>query len=361
MPTGQSTTQGVSTDGLARSLTESSFVHILTRPSAEQLAASATLLAATSTPGHVRVLDGRTAPPSVSEGLVITTDPRGDEATTFLGDEPLHRAVAVVEGLSGAVPEPVRALEGEEFTPSPGIVTPVDDLGTAIATSLRLYGPLSGRRPEAVAERLRDAGLPTAIDEARTDEGAGRRLAGWLAASALEAEDRPPSAADALESALSPIHLPHGPVPTREGLVDLLETVAWEDPGIALACLLGDGRWDAAIGRYVYLANRVYEVVGTRPTNGPDDLVSTTVDDVPPGPTARLWTAYRLHRSYGLVVSGGEPARVGLAATGPRGASALLEAATGELGGSFWGGRKVAEGLLPADPETIESTLRRRI
>ncbi len=358
MATGQSTRPANPTAQLTDTLTGATFLRMLTRPTATHLAAAATLLEVV--PAHVRVIDGRHDPPSAPDVPVIATDVGLAEDGHSLGDRPLETAIAIASDRSVAVPRASLALAGSiESVDGPGIATVGDDLGRALASSVRLFGPFSGRDPEQVRERLRAAGLPTSVATVRDDPEAGRRLAEWVVTTIIESGDRPPSATRALERALGPTSLPDGPTATREGLVDLIETLAWADPGLAVAVVRGSA--ESVDGRYHDLASTVHATVGELPTDGPDDLVTTTIEDGPPGPTAHLWTHYRLHRPYGLVIVEGDPVRVALASSGSRGASAVLEAVAGDLGGGFWGDHRLAEGTFEATPDTLTDSVSRHL
>lgn len=345
---------------VADRLDGATYLTVLARPARGHLLAAATL-AAGPVPAQVRVVDERAEGPAAPGDAVVATEHSIAGADVALeGPDPAASAVAVLERLDavGSVPPAVTALleATDEDARAPGVVAALDDLAAVCATSTRLYGPLSGREPAVVADRLADAGFPTTVAELREDTSAARRVASWLAATSLEAEGRPPAAADAMRGALRPTYVDAGPTPTREGLEELLDVLAGGDPGLAVASLLGDA-WDDALGRYRDLAAAVHGAVGALPVDRPGPLVDADAPEAPLEPAVRLWTAFRLDAPYGLLVRGDGPIRLALASTGDRSASALLEAAASRHGGAAWGDEAVAGAVVPAERSACVATV----
>ncbi|MFP4590059.1 MAG: hypothetical protein ACLFM8_01165 [Halobacteriales archaeon] len=354
MATGQSTTRE---GAVLEAIASADHLCVLARPWPDELAAAAVLAGAAEGSVHVRVVDGHRGPPETPAGTTLATDPGVDAADAALeGADPLAAALSVADALDATVPPSIDAL-ATAAEAAPGVVAVEDDLGASVATSLRYHGPVSGRDPATVAERLDRATLPTTLEGVRADPTGARRLVGWLATATLEGEARPASATAALERAVAPTYLDGHRVPTLEGLNDVLAVLAWADPGLGLGVLLGGDDWSTALARYRDVAPRVHAAVAGLPTDGAGDLVVGTVEDVPPAPTAWLWSAYRLHRPYGLVVADEAPTRVALASTGARSASALLEGLVAEVGGGFWGDRRVAGAHLPVPADGVARRL----
>lgn len=358
MATGQSTRPSGSTDELLELISAAEFVTVLARPMSTHLLAAATIAATSPSPFHLRIIDGDDEMPTPVGDVVIGTEPTLPGIDRALEpSDPLTEAVAVARRLGGSAIPPAAALVATtDRTPQPGVTAVLDDVAAVVGTTTRIYGPLSGREADDIGVRLREADFPEAVSGLAADEAAGRRFSSWLATTVLEADGRPASAASALEDALGPTYTDTGPTPTVEGLDELLEVLAGAEPDLAVAAILAD-RWESAIERYCTESSRIHDAVGGLPVDRPGPLVVAEAPAIPLEPAVRLWSGYRLADPYGLLVRGDDPVRLALGSTGPRSASALLEAVVGRHGGARWGDERVAGGMVAADRRTVEETI----
>lgn len=333
-------------------LDTATFTTVMALPTPAHLAAGVGLARLAEPMVRIRVLDGSNAIPAGPSGFVVGTHPSIPAVEVALepGD-PLEAVsrIGVPTDLASLASQAVADAEGD----GPGIVATVDELDRAIPTSLRWYGPLSGAAPEAVRKRLEAGAFPTTARQLPADESNARRLASWLATLSLEADDRPPSAATALERLVSPTYTAEGPAPTVEGAHDILGLLSLGDPGLAIAACYDDSHWEAARTRYRELAEAVHDEVTALPVDRDGPLATATVESALLEPSAWLWTAFRLDHEYGLLVQASTQTRLALASSGNRSASALLEAVATATDGVHWGDEHVAGARIDASADEL--------
>ncbi len=367
MASGRSATREGSdsnTESLSNSLEEASFVTLLSLPHPRHLVAATVLARAATGPFRIRVLDRATGAPTKPEGLLIGTDPAIAEADLALSPmRPVEQATAVFERLGGSPIDDslMKAINTGDGSDSPGIVCTHDNLARSIGTSLRWYGPLTGADIATIDTRLEEAGLPQSVGEVSGDTTLARRLASWVSMLALEATGRPMSASEALDRLFTPTYLEDAPIPTAEGLYDLLWLTCATDPGLALAACLDTAFVDTALTRFDAEATEVHAAVGRLPVDRDEPIAVASTDAVALEPIAWLWTAYRLQQPYGVIIDEGNPSRVAVASTGPRSASALVEALVTSLDGIGWGDASIAGGFIDGDSQTIARTLNKQL
>lgn len=345
MASGSSEVATDAPDSLSERLGSDEPVTIVVTPAVRHLLAAATLASAATRP-HVRVIGPDRGPPPCE--APITTAPgltaNGIELSPYT---PLADVLDVVSAsaLPAVLQEAIEAIQAIGADPGPGIVATHDDVETAISQSLRLPVP----------SRLPRSGRLSAFD----DETA-RSLGSFLAAD-VAAADGPRAMTRALESGLGATRVDASPVPTAAGVFDVLSAAGAVQPGATIAALLGDGGWDRLTSIYERAADDIAAAVSAFDATAGETVAVAAFDGAAVHPAARRWAATGLDAEYGLVVTDGEPALIGLAAAGERSASAVLETVANRIGGTAWGGPFVAAAAIdevPADPvTTIEGAL----
>ena len=234
---------GRSTGDLVATLTEAPFVRVAPRADGDAIAAAGLLL---------RALDERSIP-FQARAVVPTADPPTDEATVpigfadgpFAGERPASAEAADLVRELGSEPDMALALAGchaagivpsaagldVPFERHEGVGIPTADPTDGLAHSTLVHADFSGDET-ATTDALADL----ADDEGR---GRGKAIASFLALETVGAEGATPRAAERVERALRPHATPDGPFETVEGYADVLDCLADEAPGIALALAMG--------------------------------------------------------------------------------------------------------------------------
>jgi hypothetical protein len=216
-----------------------------------------------------------------------------------------------------------RAVEAG-FERRPGVAVPTTDLADGLAHSTLVHSPVSGD-PEAAASLLADHGLPA--DAADLDESGRRHLASLVALRTVGDDDVPPRGGEAVERALRP--LVGGPAVTAGGYADVLDAVARERPGTAVALALGHGVLGDALATWRDHARRAHRGLRAADAGRYDGLFVVRTDDAPVGAVARLAHDYRSPEPVTLAATDGRAAVV--ADRSPGGA---VRAAAGAIDGT---------------------------
>jgi hypothetical protein len=337
-------------DDLAAAIGEASFVRVLARADGDALAAAG-LLARTcrqiGTPFQVRV-SPRLAAPDVDDGLTVavggaggdlcvgadsaTASARAFEAARRLdadADPVLALAGAVaaelVPGEGDAAPLLEAARSASALSRRPGVAVPTADLADGLAHTTLALAPLSGDE-DAARAALADLDLP-----AEPDENAHRAVASLLAVEAATAPASTPRAAESVERALRPYETPDGPFETLGGYADVLDAVARERPGTAVALALGHGARTPALAAWRDHARAVHTALGEATTGRYDGafVARVDLDDAERAATAaRLLRDFRSPEPVVLVVGSGVAAA---ASVDPRGLVDVLGEAASEF------------------------------
>ncbi|WP_423999386.1 hypothetical protein ACOZ4I_10825 [Haloarcula salina] len=342
--TGREPTPATSPSALAGSLREAAFVRLVSDATGDALAATGLLARALddtpfqasvvrpfedpdrTTEADLTVAVGRTqsaADVSLTDRAAATAFETARELGT--ADPALALAGTIAAGdADGAVAE---AAERAGLERRPGVAVPVADLADGLAHSTLFVAPFSG---EADAARAALADLDVAPDEdPSTDDR--RRLASLVALTVTE--DAPPRAADAVQRALRPAV--GGPFETVGGYADVLDAVARERPGTAVALALGhDAVREDALDAWRTHARRAHEAVTDATTGRYDGLFVARGDPMPTGTVARLFADFRAPEPVTLVVTDGEAAA---RATDGRDVAASIRAAVESVGGDAVG------------------------
>jgi hypothetical protein len=368
---------------VASTLQSAGFVRLVPTATGDALAAAGLLsraLRGVDVPFQVRVDLLGAKPPATDEGVLVAVGAERPGADVTLapsvGSAVSHRAYDVASTLSGEEPDPVLALAGvvaggahpgsvagavldrAEAAGSverrPGIAIPTADVVDGLAHSTLFHAPVSGD-PDAVRSAI--GSLATA-----DGERAGTELASFVALAVAGDDESTPRSADAVERALRPYATPDGPTATVGGLADVLNAVARERPGTAVALALGHGGTDAALEAWRTHARTVHTALRASHTGRYDGVFAVRSDvgaDEDARAAGRLGTLARLARDFRspepLVVALGEGvAAVSATESGASDAAEAIasEFATGER--AAWTGTPT-EAVVRFDPDAADA------
>lgn len=341
---------GRSERDLAAALTESGFVRIAPRADGDAIAAAGLLLralAARSIPFQARVVPStddppgeRTLPVGFSDGLAPGDRPVSAAATDLvreLGCEP-DPGLALAGCLLGGDPD----AAGVELDRRRGVGIPTADLADGLAHSTLVHAGFSGGETAVAA----------ALAELVDDDRAVASLAA-LESVGPAASDR---AATAIGRALRPHVTPEGPFETAEGFADVLDCLARDAPGLALALAMGhDVRVDA-LDAWRAHSTAAHEAIREADTGRYDGLFVARIDEGPVGTVARLLRDFRSPEPVVLVIGDDEAGAAGPSRVG----DAMAEAADA-VGGA--GGGTPSRGIARFDcpPEAFLESFREAV
>ncbi len=276
---------------------ESDFVRLLATPDGDALAATGLLADALASHGvafHASVT--RCPAPATGADLTVTVGHAGGdcsvahplavtahETATELDAAPDPRLALAGAVAAGETPGAhADLLEAADIESAPGLGVPTDDPAEGLAHTTLAHAAFSGD-PEATASAL------TGVDRD------GRTLASLLALAAVESDEAPPRAAEAVERALG-AHPLDGPFATLEGYADVLDAVARERPGTGVALVLGTpGTYrEAALDAWREHALAAHAAVREATLARHDGCVVAHVETTP----GALETAARLLRDF---------------------------------------------------------------
>ena len=360
--TGREPTPATSPSDLAGSLREAAFVRLVSDATGEALAATGLLARALDdTPFQASVVRPFEDPDRTTEAdLTVAVGRAQSAADVALTDRAAATAFETARELGTA--DPALALAGtiaagevdgtvaEAATQAglerrPGVAVPVADLADGLAHSTLFVAPFSG---EADAARAAMADLDVDPDGTPSDDD-GRRLASLVALAVTE--DAPPRAADAVQRALRPAV--GGPFETVGGYADVLDAVARERPGTAVALALGhEVVREDALDAWRTHARRAHEAVADATTGRYDGLFVARVDDDAPAPVvARLLRDFRSPEPVALALADDAAAA---AAVEDRGIAGAMARTVTRTGGSYDG--TATTGYATYECETKEFT-----
>ncbi|MFU1780689.1 hypothetical protein ACM16X_04840 [Haloarcula japonica] len=342
--TGREPTPATSPGDLAGSLREATFVRLVSDATGEALAATGLLARALEdTPFQASVVRPFEDPDRTTETDITVaigrTQPTADvtltdraAATAFetareLGtaNPALALAGTIAAGnVDGTVAE---AAEQAGFDRRPGVAVPTADLADGLAHSTLFVAPFSG---DADTARATLAEIDISPDGPSSADGY-RRLASLVALTVTD--DAPPRAADAVQRALHPTT--GGPFETVGGYADVLDAVAREQPGTAVALALGhEAVREDALAAWRTHAARAHEAVTAATTGRYDGLFVARGDAMPTGTVARLFADYRAPEPVTLVVTDD---RAAARATDGQDVAETMHAAAETVGGDAVG------------------------
>ena len=301
---------------LASAIADAPFVRLLARADGASVAAAGLLAAACAVrsipfQASVRPTEGDVT--GREDGLVVGIGVESEGAARL----PPNRALAAYESARdlGCEPNPVLAAAG--LVAGDGLLATDDG---------------SGVLADAAIERRPGLGVPTADpadglahttfthtgfsgDEtaaagvlAELSDGSPEAVASLLAISTIENPDASARAAESVERALRPHASPTGPVETVEGLADVLDCVARERPGTALALAMGHDVRTEALDAWRAHAKRAHAAFETATTGRYDGLFVARIESGPAETVARLVRDVRSPEPVALVLAEGEAA-----------------------------------------------------
>ncbi len=272
--------------------------------------------------------------PAADADLTLgTTEPASLAATTVARE--LGSTDAAVLGVAGTLAvgqEPdERVLSGVDFERRPGVAVPVTDTADGLAHSTLVHAPFSGSVPDT-RERLE--GLPD-----------GRAVASAVSLAVAGDPAGVPRGAAAVERLLRP--RVGGPVETVGGYADLLDALARERPGHAVAVTLGADLDVLSVWRDH--AKRAHAAVREARTGRYDGLFVARCDGpAPAGTVARLVRDYRSPEPVVVVVAGTEAAVLATPEAGVD-VGAAVETAARSVGGDGGGTTRRGRAQFDAD------------
>lgn len=303
-------------DAVADALGAAPFVRVWSRATGDAIAASGVLARACralDVPFQIRPRPSALQPASADDGVLVTVGTTGGDVTLVGGATPASVRAAAVARCLGVAPDPTLALAGvvaSGETPGsagsdlleeaalerrPGVGVPTANLAAGLAHSTLLSAPFSGDE-DAAQHRLAELELPATLDD-----DAHRRVASLVAIDVATAEEATPNAASSVERALRPHPTPDGPFETLEGYADVLDVVAREAPGTAVALAFGHDAREAALDAWRTHAAAAHRALHGATTGRYDGLYVARVSmgdaDGQRG-RGRLETAARLLRDF---------------------------------------------------------------
>jgi hypothetical protein len=309
------------------------------------------LVGGAAAPDAVR-LDAADGPASVAAWRVAREV--GEDADPVLA---LAGAVAagVTPGAGGTAPV-LEAARESGLGRRPGVAVPTRDLADGLAHSTLVHAPFSGD-----VERARSALAEVGVDpEGDAGPERGRTAASLVAIEVAGHGDATPGAAESVERALRPA-VPGDRFRTLGGYADVLDAVARERPGTAVALALGRDVRDPALSAWRDHASRAHSAVRAASTGRYDGLFAARVDaeSVPVGTVARLLGAHRSPEPVTLVVAGG---RAGAVAEEPADLGRAMRSVAGALDGRADGTpRRAYAEFEDADPTAVVAEFREAI
>lgn len=344
-------TTGRSIGDLAARLADDEFVRIAPRAEGDAIAAAGLLLralAARSIPFRARVVPLATAPP---DGDTVTV-PIGFPGGLDGGERPASAAAADLVRELGEEPDPGLALAGCFLGGDPeaanvdlerrsGIGLPTADLADGLAHSTLFHAAFSGDEMAA----------GTALAELADDD---RTVASFTALETVGTEAANEHAATAIERALRPHVTSGGPFETAEGLADVLDCLARDAPGIALALATGHDTRTEALDAWRTHSKTAHAALREADTGRYDGLFVARISEGPVGTVARLLRDFRSPEPVVLAVTDGE---AGVASVSDDIGDAVADAAAA-LDGAGGGTARRGAASFDTPPEAFVSAFR---
>ncbi|AUX10265.1 putative exonuclease RecJ [Halalkaliarchaeum desulfuricum] len=323
-------------------------------------------------------------------GIATTADGKPASAAAYrtaleLGGDPdpvLALAGAVA---AGTVPGDVgtaaildRAEERDRLERRPGVGLPVRELADGLAHSVRFLAPFSGDT-DLAGDALDRWGLAADADATTLATDRKERVASLLAIEVATADGAIPEAATAIEAVLRP-YATDGPFATLSGYAEVLDVLASERPGTAIALALdrqgpeGPNHSvelrESALETWRDHARRTHRAIDSATTGRYDGSLLARVDADPEvlSTIARLLCDYRSPEPVVVVIQQGTDGSGGAAAGATRdpgtSGTALEEAfseAAAEFDGTGSGTTASATARFDGDPTEFAAAVRGRL
>ncbi|ADJ15550.1 hypothetical protein [Halalkalicoccus jeotgali] len=343
---------GRSERDLAARLTDSAFVRVAPRADGEAIAAAGVLLRALSSrsiPYQARVVPLVEDPPD--EATVPIGFPDG-----FADERPATAAAADLARDLDCDPDPGLELAGRllggddpetDLERRDGVGIPTADLPDGLAHSTLFHAAFSGDETAAGAE------LADLVDD-------DRAVASLTALETVGADAASERAATAIERALRPHVTPEGPFETAEGFADVLDCLAGDAPGLALALATGHDVRTPALDAWRAHSKAAHEAIREADTGRYDGLFVARIAGGPVETIARLLRDFRSPEPVVLVVSDTTAGAAGLSSATAGTGEAMADAA-GAVDGT--GGGTSTRGVARFDcpPEAFLESFREAI
>ena len=240
-----------------------------------------------------------------------------------------------------------RALDAAEaagIDRRPGIAAPTTDPVDGLAHSTLVTGPFSGT-VEAAGDLLADVDTEDADSETR------RTIASLVALAVAGDGAATERGSHAVERFLRPYV--GGPFETVGGYADVLDAVARQRPGLAVALAVGSLDTERALELWRAHGASAHAALADAKTGRYDGLFVVRCDgDAPVGTVARLARDFRSPEPVVLVVANGEAATVG---PGEANVGEAVETAAASVGGE--GAGTPTRGRARFDADTTEFVL----
>ncbi len=245
-----------------------------------------------STDADLTVAIGRSTPEA---DLTIGLDSPGVQTAhavaTEFGVEDLPLALAGAVAAAGHPGDELSTLAAERgIERRPGVGIPTADIPDGLAHSTLVHAPFSGMIDDASATIAGLADDPQA-------------LASQVALAVAGDPEGTARGADRVERLLRP--LAGGPFGTIAGYADVLETLASEQPGLAVACTVGNADRERALSAWRTHAAAAHETVRSAQTGRYDGVFVAQCNGGPVRTVARLLADFRSLEPVVLVVTDG--------------------------------------------------------
>jgi hypothetical protein len=342
---------GRSERDFATQLTDSEFVRVAPRAEGDAIAAAGLLLralSARSIPFQARVVPPVEKPPADDSTLPIGF-PDG-----FSDERPTSASVADLVRELDCEPDPGLTLAGcflagesdaadTDLGQQAGVGIPTADPADGLAHSTLVHASFSGDETTAGA----------ALEELADDD----RAVASLAALETLAEDASEYAATAIERALRPHVTPDGPFETAEGLADVLDCLARDAPGIALALAMGHDVRVEALEAWREHARTAHEAIRVADMGRYDGLFVARISEGPVETVARLLRDFRSPEPAVLVVSDDKAGAASLSDD----VGETMTTAANAVGGAGGGTARQGFARLDCPPEAFLEAFREEV
>lgn len=265
------------------------------------------------------------------------------DAATELGTENLVLALAGSIAADGHPGNELASRAAERgIERRPGLGVPTADAADGLAHSTLVHTHVSGDVEAAES-------MISSLDPDETASDGRREVASRVALAVAGDDDGTERGATQIEGLLRP--LAGGPFETIAGYADVLDVLAREEPGLAVALILDSAAPDEALDAWRSHATTAHEAVRNGRTTRHDGLLVVRVDEgVPVDTVARLIADFRSPEPLVLVV--GDDGAVAARSVGeePPAVGALFEQALAEFDGTGGGTPTWGRATVDVDP-----------
>lgn len=297
-----------------------------------------------STDADLTVAIGRSA---TEAELTIGLDGAGVQTAHAVargfGVDELELALAGAVAADGHPGDELSTLAAEQgIERQPGLGVPTTDISDGLAHSTLVHAPFSAETDAA-----------SAVVEGSDDH---RELASKIALTVAGDPEGTARGAACLERFLRP--LAGGPFGTIAGYADVLETLANEQPGLAVALAAGNGDRERALSAWRTHAAAAHETVRQAQTSRHDGLVVAQCNGGSVGTAARLLADFRSPEPVVLVVADGIAAA---RATSEHDIGTTIHRAATAVDGTGGGTETAGSARFDSDPTNFVAAFREAV